>query len=131
MALVAVSAPAGVMAQSTDLTRATLTHIATGFRFPGAVGGFNRVSINAFNSDATDVSISYAALSQTSSVAVTVYITPAPAVDPTGLPPRRSPATSSFARWTVASPSSIQARASSCAAMSDHRRGSIAAPAGK
>jgi hypothetical protein len=61
----------------------TVTHVATGFHFPAVVGDFNRVLIHAFNSAATDVSISYATLKPGAQLAVTVYITPAPAVDPT------------------------------------------------
>lgn len=84
MALVAISAPAGAADPAPkDVARATVTHIATGFHFPSVVDGFNRVSINAFNSTATDISIGYASLVRGAQVAVTVYITPAPQVTAT------------------------------------------------
>jgi hypothetical protein len=63
-----------------DLRNATMTHLATGFHFPPEVAGFERVSVQAFNGAATDVSISYASLTPGAQLAVTVFVTPAPAV---------------------------------------------------
>jgi len=84
MALVAISAPAPALEPAPkDQARATITHLATGFHFPSVVDGFNRVSIKAFNSVATDISIGYASLTRGSQVAVTVYVTPAPQVTAT------------------------------------------------
>ncbi len=81
-ALVAIAGPVGTRAAEPGVQKlGTVTHVATGFQFPEVVGGFNRVSIHAFNSAATDVSIGYASLTPGAQVAVTVYITPAPAVD--------------------------------------------------
>jgi len=89
--LAVLLAACGSQAQAPDQPKklnpsGAYVHRATGFTFPVALGKFTRTAITEYNQEKTDVSAGYGKVAGQESVAITVYVYPAPPLTSIGSP---------------------------------------------